>query len=133
MLREQAAIPMSDLNTTPLVDVMLVLLIIFMISAPLLSHKLTIPMPGNPPLAPLAEPVRHIIGISAEGVLTLDDSPIAHATLLTEWRNSARLQRAQQPEYRIEAAAEVRFEVVAGLLADGRRLGVERIGLADTL
>jgi len=122
---------MVDLNTTPLIDVMLVLLIIFMIAAPMLSHRLPLPnqQPGPDPATISA---RHEIGVEAIGNqvrLTLDGELISASMLAARLQAAGRLPPATQGEFRIKAAGEVRFETVAGLMAIGKRAGVARVGV----
>jgi biopolymer transport protein ExbD len=132
MVREDAgAMPMVDLNTTPLIDVMLVLLIIFMISAPLMAHRVPLPLGSSRPENPVS-PQQHRIGIEALGIdarLTLDGSLISRGDLSAALKEAARLAPADQPEFRIDAEPEVRFEQVALLLAEGQRLGLGKMGL----
>ncbi|MFO1494045.1 MAG: biopolymer transporter ExbD [Lysobacterales bacterium] len=133
-MREQAAMPMSDLNTTPLVDVMLVLLIIFMISAPLLTHRVPIPLAQPSKEVTPAPDQKFLIGVEATGgslLWTLDGEPIAERELHARLQSAGRLARDQQPAFRLQAGESVRFDTVATLLAAGRRAGVERIGLAE--
>jgi len=131
MVQEHAAVPMVDLNTTPLIDVMLVLLIIFMIAAPMLSHRLPLPneQPGPKP-ATISS--RHEVGVEAIGNqvrLTLDGELMSEAMLAERFQAAGRLPASQQPEFRIAAMENVRFETVAGLMALGKRAGVARVGL----
>ena len=133
-MHEQAAVPMSDLNTTPLVDVMLVLLIIFMISAPLLNHRVPLPLPQQSPHVAQPAEQRFLIAVEDTGgalLWTLDGEPIAQRELHARLLSAGRLPREAQPEFRLQAGENVRFDTVAAFLADGRRAGVERIGLAD--
>ncbi len=131
MVREHAAVPMVDLNTTPLIDVMLVLLIIFMITAPMLSHRLSLPnqQPGPDPAVISA---RHEIGVEAIGNqvrLTFDGELVSASMLAARLQAAGRLSPREQGEFRINATDDVRFETVAGLMAVGKRAGVERLGL----
>lgn len=131
MVRDHAAVPMADLNTTPLIDVMLVLLIIFMITAPMLSHRLPLPnqQPGPDPAIISA---RHQIGIEAIGNqvrLTLDGELMSESTLASRLRAAGRMPALEQGEFRINASGDVRFETVASLMAVARRAGVARVGL----
>lgn len=131
MVREHAAVPLVDLNTTPLIDVMLVLLIIFMIAAPMMAHRIKLPGPSADP-APSAQ-TRHEIGIESIGAdvrLWLDGVLVSRSELAGALRDAGRLPLARQPEFRIEPAADVRFESVAELLAQGQRAGVGRIGVS---
>jgi biopolymer transport protein ExbD len=131
MVREHAAVPMVDLNTTPLIDVMLVLLIIFMIAAPMMAHRL--PLPNEQPGPKPAEiSARHEIGVEAIGSqvrLTLDGELVSESMLVVRLQAAGRLPVLEQGEYRINAMGDVRFETVAGLMAIGKRAGLARVGL----
>ena len=130
MVREAAA-PMVDLNTTPLIDVMLVLLIIFMIAAPLMSHKLPLPNQAPGP-DPATIPARHEITVEAIGNqvrLTLDGELKSESMLASRLQIAGRMPAKEQAEFRISANEDVRFETVAGLMAMGKRAGVARVGL----
>jgi biopolymer transport protein ExbD len=127
-----ASPPITDLNTTPLIDVMLVLLIIFMIAAPVVAHRVPLPAASAAPSNTSIPPV--IIDIAAEagaGAYRLDDVPIARTDLLVRIRQWAALAPAQQPTVHIRAGEEVPFDTVATLLADGQRAGVLRFGLSE--
>ena len=131
MVQEHATAPMVDLNTTPLIDVMLVLLIIFMITAPMLSHRLPLPNEQQGP-DPATISARHEIGVEAIGNqvrLTLDGELMSESMLASRLQVAGRLPSAQQGEFRINAAGDVRFETVANLMAIGKRAGVARLGL----
>ena len=74
--------PMSEINVTPLVDVMLVLLIIFMITAPLMSHRITVKLPtANPKVEDNAPIEPHDLAIKSDGTLYLDDVEVDDAQL----------------------------------------------------
>jgi len=128
---EHAAAPMVDLNTTPLIDVMLVLLIIFMIAAPLMSHRLPLPNEQMGP-DPATIPTRHEITVEAIGDqvrLTLDGELMSESMLAARLKIAGRMPLKEQAEFRISATEDVRFETVANLMAIGKRAGVARVGL----
>ncbi len=118
--------PMSEINTTPLVDVMLVLLIIFMITAPLLTHsvKIDLPTASNEPTN--AQPDAITVSFNAEGQLFWDDEPISETVL--EQRLAAAAAQTPQPEMHLRADRNTRYEVIARLMADARQAGIEKLG-----
>jgi len=116
--------PISDINVTPLVDVMLVLLVIFIILAPLFAQALRVDLP-TAEAPPSAEPVVADLTLKADGSLALDGNPVAVADL------PARLaeRQAREPELvvRLSADEAVAYGKVAKLLSRIREAGVERL------
>ncbi|KAF1004613.1 MAG: Biopolymer transport protein ExbD [Luteibacter sp.] len=124
--------PMADINVTPLVDVMLVLLIIFMITAPQLSHKIKIDLPQpnpnivNPENPP--DPVR--LQIRQDGSLYWNDAPVDELSLKAQIAVIA--QQSNQPELQIDADDAVQYEVVARVLSDAKSQGLTKIGFVNS-
>jgi len=118
--------PMSEINTTPLVDVMLVLLIIFMITAPLMTHSVQIDLPTatNEPIK--VEPETITVSLDAAGQLFWKDEAIDEATL--EQRLAAEAIRTPQPELHLRADKNTRYEAIARLMAEARQAGIEKMG-----
>jgi len=118
--------PMSEINTTPLVDVMLVLLIIFMITAPLLTHsvKIDLPTASNEPTQ--AQPDAITVSLDASGQLFWDQEPISEAVL--EQRLSSAAAQTPQPEMHLRADRDTRYEAIARLMARARQAGIEKLG-----
>lgn len=123
--------PMAEINVTPLVDVMLVLLIIFMITAPMMQHKIRIDLPQaslnqqqeNPP-----EPID--LAIKEDGTLYWNDSQISDLELKAQLAVSA--QKTIQPELQIRAEKNTRYEIVAKVMADAKNQGMVKIGFVTT-
>ena len=119
---------MVDMNTTPLIDVMLVLLIMLIITIPVQLHSVNLNMPaGNPP-PPLQEPVVVTIDIDFDGTIlwngeTLGDRPALQARL----REAAALP--DQPEVHVRPNKLVEYKFVAQVLAESQRLGVAKLGM----
>ncbi|HEX8363899.1 MAG TPA: biopolymer transporter ExbD [Allosphingosinicella sp.] len=115
--------PIADINTTPLVDVMLVLLIMFILIIPVSSHEvpldLPVPAPGEPPQT-------HRLDLDAAGRLFWDGRPVAAAELTRRLRALA--ADPAQPALEINADAETRYERFDQVLAAVRRAGVTRMG-----
>ena len=119
---------MVDINTTPLIDVMLVLLIMLIITIPIQLHSVNLNMPaGNPP-PPLKEPVVVTIDIDFDGTVLWNGEALADRNAL-----EARLQKAaaepDQPEVHIRPNKLVEYRSVAMVLASAQRLGVTKLGM----
>jgi biopolymer transport protein ExbD len=120
---------MVDINTTPLIDVMLVLLIMFIITIPIQTHavKLNMPTPSNVQPTKLPEVMRIDVDfdgtIGVNGVLTTKDELDAK---LAEW---GRLPTADQPEVHLRPNKLVTYKHVAAIMASAQRQGVSKIGM----
>jgi biopolymer transport protein ExbD len=115
----------SDLNTTPLIDVMLVLLIMFIVTIPIGTHKVRIDLPSAPKVL-TEEPPIHELAIDAGGSLSWDGARVAEAGLPS--RLAA--MKAKQPDavLRLRADGLARYGVFDRVLATVKRAGVERLG-----
>jgi biopolymer transport protein ExbD len=122
---EGATNPMAEINTTPLVDVMLVLLVIFLLTAPLLTHSIPVDLPqaAGHPLPDPPKPVE--VSVTADGRIFLDDLPVA-ATALPA-RFAALAQRTPVPEVHLRADKASRYEVIALIMGAAREAGLERL------
>ena len=118
---------MAEINVTPLVDVMLVLLIIFIITAPMLVQGLTVNLPkqGAPALNPKgSEPI--ILTLTSDRIILLGEDPV-HIDLLAD-RLGAALAGAPRPVY-LKADEELPYGFVVRVLAVLDRVGVEQVGM----
>ncbi|WP_250626130.1 ExbD/TolR family protein [Pinirhizobacter soli] len=124
--------PMSEINVTPLVDVMLVLLIIFMITAPILSHKVRIdlPQPSNNPPPDVTPPDPIHLQIKQDGSLFWNDTPVDETGLRAQIAVVA--QQSNQPELQIDADDNAQYEAVARVLSDAKGQGLVKIGFVNT-
>ncbi|MGP1283351.1 MAG: ExbD/TolR family protein [Parasphingopyxis sp.] len=120
--------PMREMNTTPLIDVMLVLLIMFLIALPVLTHKvpLNLPLPGPAEGAP---PPDHTLAIAPSGALSWDGQTLPAAAL--PGRLEAMAADPARPRLVIDASSEARYERVDEVLAAVNRAGVTQVGFAD--
>ena len=124
--RSDSAKPMSDINMTPLIDVMLVLLVIFIITAPLMSSSLRLDLPKAPGAAVGSAPVFVAVAVNPAGQLFWGDEPVTEALLQARVRQSA--QRNPATEVQLRADKQVPYGRIAeliGLVQDG---GLSRIG-----
>jgi biopolymer transport protein ExbD len=118
--------PMSEINTTPLVDVMLVLLVIFIITAPLLTHaiRLDLPQAAAPASAAPAETVT--LSVDARGQLFWNNEPVTEPVLADRLKAAAAL--SPQPELHLRADRETRYQRLADVMSSAQQAGIERIG-----
>ncbi|HTQ12722.1 MAG TPA: biopolymer transporter ExbD [Rhizomicrobium sp.] len=123
---------MVEMNTTPLIDVMLVLLVMLIITIPIQTHavKLDMPNPHNPP--PQIQPTVHTIDIDFDGTILWDNTPVDFATLDSYLYNAGQQATSDQPEFHIEANRLARYDTVAKVMADAQRRGVTKIGIVGT-
>ena len=115
----------STINVTPLVDVLLVLLIIFMITAPVITHNIRtdLPQPGRTTALDNVDPIR--LSILTDGSMAWNDTPITDAQLDAQLSLAA--SRNQQPELRIDAADGAQYQAVAHVLSQAKSQGMTRI------
>ena len=124
--RNPGSRPMSDINVTPLIDVMLVLLVIFIITAPLMVSGLKLDLPKTEGTQPSEGPAFLALALDAEGQLFLGEQPITAPALANEAR--AALQRDPGIEVQLRADAAVPYGRVAELIGLLQDAGLTRIG-----
>ena len=118
---------MMDINTTPLIDVMLVLIIMLIITIPVQLHAVNLNMPqGSPP--PLVNPEVVTLDIEASGALRWNGEALADRAAL-EVRLKAAAAQPDQPELHLRPSKAVDYGVVAMVLASAQRLGVTKLGM----
>ena len=119
---------MADINMTPLIDVMLVLLIIFMITAPLAQHKIKVELPiaalAKPPDEAVSQPIT--LSVRDTGELYWNDEPITEAAMQAQLRVAA--QRTPQPELQIRADRDTEYQIVASVMTDAKNSGMVKVG-----
>jgi len=119
--------PMMEMNTTPLIDVMLVLLIMFIITIPIQTHAVKIDLPqSTPPTNTTIDPVKNKVAIDPAGVITWNGSAIDLLTLRQYLQQSLRLP--VEPELQFQPDAQTRYVVVDQVLAEIKRAGVTKLG-----
>jgi len=123
--------PMSEINVTPLVDVMLVLLIIFMITAPLMSHRITVKLPTANPKTPDTEHVEpRDLAIKEDGTMYLEDLPVDENDLKAKFAVYA--GQVPQPELQIRADKATEYRYVRKVLGDAKAAGMVHVGFMTT-
>jgi biopolymer transport protein ExbD len=120
--------PMMDINTTPLIDVMLVLLIMFIITIPIQTHavKLDLPVDQSNQPPPPVEPVKNKIVITQAGVVTWNGVPVDLVTLRQYLDITTTMDPV--PELHLQPEPNARYEVVDEVLAVTKRANVTAMG-----
>ncbi|MBU0555721.1 MAG: biopolymer transporter ExbD [Alphaproteobacteria bacterium] len=119
--------PMMEMNTTPLIDVMLVLLIMFIITIPIQTHAVKIDLPQNAD-APqnVVDPVKNRLTIDPAGLIYWNGTPVDRVTLRQYLDQTSRM--APEPELQFEPDGSARYVVVDEVLAIIKRSGVTKLG-----
>ena len=122
--------PMADINVTPLVDVMLVLLIIFMVTAPILSYPIDIDLPQRssmpPPDTTPPEPIK--LRIDASGQVYWNESPAPLSALQNMMETEVQRDPNNQPTLEIDTNDDADYGVLAKVLATARNADMKKIG-----
>jgi biopolymer transport protein ExbD/biopolymer transport protein TolR len=124
--RNPGSRPMSDINMTPLIDVMLVLLVIFMITAPLMTTSLKLDLPKTEGARPSDAPLFIAVAINAQGQMYVGDEAVTAAQLLQRARDAAR--RDPLTEVQLRADSRVPYGRVAELIGLVQDAGLSRVG-----
>jgi biopolymer transport protein ExbD len=119
---------MVDINTTPLIDVMLVLLIMLIITIPIQTHAVKLNMPVGTPPPPLVPPEVVTLEVDFDGTVIWNGRVVADRQEL-EARLRAAAQMPDQPEIHLRPNKLVKYESVAMVMASAQRLGMKKIGL----
>ncbi|WP_374326844.1 ExbD/TolR family protein [Azonexus sp.] len=127
--RGQADGPKAEMNVVPLVDVMLVLLVIFIVTAPLLTHAVKIDLPKAASAVNLTKPEHIEFGLRESGEMFWNGEPVTLEELSA--RCAAAAAQAQAPELHIRADRLVPYEKVAQVMAVAARNGLVRIGFVS--
>ncbi len=118
--------PMADINVTPMVDVMLVLLVIFIISAPLFTHAIKLDLPKASSAPAPEKPKTITLAINGEGRLFWNNAPVALDELGP--RFAAASQNQPLPELQLRADKATRYEVIAEVMSAAQENGMTKIG-----
>ena len=124
-----AAAPMAEINMVPLIDVMLVLLVIFMVTAPLLTHSVRIDLPKAASQPNLTRPDHIALSIDAAGAVFWNGAPVARPELAA--RLAAAARQNPQPELHLHADRVTQYQNVAEVMAAAARAGLARIGFVS--
>ena len=122
---------MMDINTTPLIDVMLVLLIMLIITIPVQLHSINLDMPTGTPPPAIKKPTIVRIEIDARNVVHWNDKILTDRSELDTLLQLAS-QQQPQPEVHIKPQGKAKYEAVAGVLASAQRNGLTKLGIVGS-
>jgi biopolymer transport protein ExbD len=123
---KRAGAPMAEINMVPLIDVMLVLLVIFIVTAPLLTNAVKLDLPKASSQANDLKPDKIEFGIDAAGQRFWNGEPVTRAEAVARFK--AEGLKPQQPEVHLRADQNVAYRAVAETLADASKAGLTRVG-----
>src|SRR5450432_2185061 len=112
---------MVEMNTTPLIDVMLVLLTLLIITLPIQTHAVKLDMPAPNVKPPTVIPETVELGVDFDGTITWNNTPVDRATMDAYFEDAAK--KNPQPEIHVSPNRLAKYDAVARVLADAQRLG----------
>jgi len=121
---------MVEMNTTPLIDVMLVMLTLLLITLPIQTHavKLDMPAPNSKPPTVIPETVE--LGVDFDGTITWNGTPVDRGTMDAYFADIGKKPTDQQDEIHVNPNRLAKYDAVAKVLADAQRLGATHIGFS---
>lgn len=128
--QEGRGAPMSEINMVPLIDVMLVLLIVFMITAPLLTHSIKIDLPSASSQTTNEKPDTITLAVDEAGALYWNNEAIGEDDLMA--RLVAAAASEVQPELHLRADRDTRYQRLAELMSKARQAGIQKMGFVTT-
>ena len=126
---KRASAPMAEINMVPLIDVMLVLLVIFIVTAPLLTNAVKLDLPKVSSQVNELKPDKIEFGIDATGQRFWNGEPLTRAESLERFKAEGR--KPTQPEIHLRADQNVAYRTVAETLADASKAGLTRVGFVS--
>lgn len=118
--------PMVEMNVTPLIDVMLVLLVTLIVTLPIQTHAVKLDMPQPHQKPPTVLPVVVNLVVDFDGSILWNGTPVDRGTLDSYFQNAS--QQDPQPEIHLNPNKLAKYDIVAKVLADAQRIGVKKIG-----
>ena len=132
--RGRARAPIAEINVTPFVDVMLVLLIIFIVTAPVMTYPIAVDLPQrvlNPPPVTQEPPPPIDIRIDASNQVTWNNSPVAVGELQQRMEQEVQRDPTNQPELRIDINPDSEYEVTAKVMAAAKNAQMKKISFVQ--
>ena len=120
---------MAEINMIPLIDVMLVLLVIFIVTAPLLTHAVKIDLPKASSHPNITKPDNVQLGVNAQGILYWNGELVDKPEMIRRMAGAAKL--APQPELHLRAEKTTQYQVLAEVMAEAAKAGLGKIGFVS--
>ncbi|RZJ11359.1 MAG: biopolymer transporter ExbD [Rubrivivax sp.] len=121
---------MMDVNTTPLIDVMLVLLVMLIITIPIQLHTVNLDMPPPSTTPPVSDPVVHTVLVDFDGTIYWDDAALPNLDAVNaKMQEIGAISLGDQPEVHIKPNKLVDYGVVAAVMASAQRNNVRKMGM----
>ena len=127
--RKSSSQPMAEINMVPLIDVALVLLVIFIVTAPLLTHAVKLDLPKATSNADIQKPEKVEFAIDASGALFWNGERLSREDAQTRFGEAG--QKRPQPEVYLRADQSVPYRYVAEMLADASKAGLSKIAFVS--
>jgi biopolymer transport protein ExbD len=121
---------MVEMNTTPLIDVMLVLLTLLIITLPIQTHAVKLDMPQQNPNQPIVIPPTVELGVDFDGTITWNGQAVDRGTMDSYFADIGKKPSDQQDEIHVSPNRLAKYDAVAVVLADAQRLGATHIGFS---
>ncbi len=121
--------PMAEINMVPLIDVMLVLLVIFIITAPLLTHSVKIDLPRTTADSTPPPPNKIEFSIDQGGALYWNGEPVDKTVAMARMVEAG--QQQPQPELHLRADRETKYQIIAEVMAEAAKAGLGKIGFVS--
>jgi biopolymer transport protein ExbD len=122
---------MVEMNTTPLIDVMLVLLVMLIVTLPIQTHAVKLDMPPPSPPPPV-QPQTININVDFDGTIEWNSNPVSFATLDGYLYQEGQKELGAQSEIHITADRLAKYDTVAKVMADAQRRGITKMGIVNT-
>ncbi|TAM02889.1 MAG: biopolymer transporter ExbD [Paraburkholderia sp.] len=126
--KKHGSAPMAEINMTPLIDVMLVLLVIFIITAPLFTHAIRLDLPQVAADSTRQTPQTVTLSIDAAGKIYWNGQPVSLDEMRARFTAAGKAAEDAQPDLQLRAARETRYEVIAQVMGAAQQAGIARIG-----
>ena len=116
----------GEINMTPLIDVMLVLLVMFIVTIPLQTHAVKLDLPKDCPDCPVVDRLKNKVVVTNGGAILWNGAPISRDALT--YNLAATVRMNPQPEFHLQPDSEARYEIVSDVFVAAKRARVQKMG-----